>query len=50
MLADATLADAVRTGWLTPARSPGSVPPRGGPPEATLSALLSELEGDRCDR
>lgn len=48
--ADAILADAVRKGWLTPALSPGSEPPRGGPPEATLSVLLSELEGDRSDR
>ena len=50
ILADAMLADAVRKGWLTPALSPGSEPPRGGPPETTLSALLSELEGDRSDR
>ena len=50
ILADAMLADAVRKGWLTPALSPGSEPPRGGPPEATLAALLSELEGDRSDR
>ena len=50
ILADAMLADAVRNGWLTPALSPGSEPPRGGPPETTLSVLLSELEGDRSDR
>ena len=50
VLADAMLADAVRKGWLTPALSPGSEPPRGGPPEASLSVLLSELEGDRSDR
>ena len=50
ILADAMLADAVRKGWLTPALSPGSEPPRGGPPEAVLSVLLSELEGDRNDR
>ena len=50
ILADAMLADAVRKGWLTPALSTGSEPPRGGPPEAPLSVLLSELEGDRSDR
>ena len=47
VLADAMLADAVRKGWLTPALSPGSEPPRGGPPEAALSVLLGELAGDR---
>ncbi len=50
VLADAMLADAVRKGWLTPALAPGSEPPRGGPPVATLPELLSELEGDRSDR
>lgn len=35
---------------LTPAPSPGSEPPRGGPPETALSVLLGELEGDRSDR
>lgn len=50
ILADAMLADAVRKGWLTPALSPGSEPSRGGPPEAGLSGLLGELEGDRSDR
>ena len=44
---DAMLADAVQEGWLTPASSPGSEPPRGGPPVATLSQLLEELDGDR---
>lgn len=47
ILADALLAEAVRKGWLTPALSPGSEPPRGGPPETSLSVLLSELESDR---
>ena len=47
--ADAMLADAVREGWLVPALSPGTEPPRGGPPEASLSALLSELKGDRSN-
>lgn len=44
---DAMLADAVQEGWLTPASSPGSEPPRGGPPVATLSELLEELDEDR---
>ncbi len=50
ILADALLADAVRKGWLTPALSPGSEPPRGGPAECALSELLGELESDRSDR
>lgn len=50
ILADAMLADAVRKGWLTPALSPGSEPPRGGTPKTALSGLLDELEADRSDR
>lgn len=50
VLADAMLADAVRKGWLTPALSPGSEPPRGGPPVATLAELLRELDDLRSDR
>ena len=50
VLADAMLADAVRKGWLTPALAPGSEPPRGGPPVATLSELLRELDEHRSDR
>ena len=50
VLADAMLADGVRKGWLTPALSPGSEPPQGGPPVATLSELMRELEDDRSDR
>ncbi|MXW67052.1 MAG: prevent-host-death protein [Gemmatimonadales bacterium] len=49
-LADAMLADAVRRGWITPALSPGTEPPRGGPAAGKLSELLSELECDRSDR
>ena len=48
--ADAMLADGVREGWLTPALAPGTEPPRGGPPVATLPELLGELECDRSDR
>ena len=47
---NAKLGDEVRKGWITPAVSPGSKPPRGGPPVATLAELLHELEGDRADR
>ena len=46
----AALETAAGRGWLTPALSPGSEPPRGGQPEATLSELLVELEDDRSDR
>lgn len=48
--ADAMLADGVREGWLTPALAPGTEPPRGGAPVATLSELLSEPECNRSDR
>ncbi|MEO8436851.1 MAG: type II toxin-antitoxin system Phd/YefM family antitoxin [Chloroflexota bacterium] len=46
---DAMLADAVRSGWLTPAlgASDGSVPHR---PIAPLDLLLTELARDRADR
>lgn len=50
VLADAMLADAVRKGWLTPALSPGSEPPRGGSPVATLAELMRELDDHRRDR
>ena len=48
--ADAMFADAVRKGWLTPALSPGSEPPRGGPPVTTLRELLRDLDDARSDR
>jgi antitoxin (DNA-binding transcriptional repressor) of toxin-antitoxin stability system len=46
LLADATLAEAVRKGWITPPAMPGS----GAPPRlvvAPLRELLHELELDR---
>ena len=50
VLADTTLAEAARKGWITPARSPGPEPPPGGPPVTTLDQLLQALEADRADR
>jgi antitoxin (DNA-binding transcriptional repressor) of toxin-antitoxin stability system len=48
-LADATLAEAVRQGWLTPpALAASGIPPRL--PVATLAELLAELEADRNAR
>jgi antitoxin (DNA-binding transcriptional repressor) of toxin-antitoxin stability system len=49
LLADALLADLVRTGWLVPPLSrDGLAPPRS--PIAKADELLSELGGDRGDR
>ena len=49
ILADALLADAVRSGWLRPPSfSRGHVPPRM--PIAPLEELLSELRAGREDR
>ena len=46
LLADATLAEAVRQGWLTPpALSGAGVPPRL--PVAKTAELLAELDADR---
>jgi antitoxin (DNA-binding transcriptional repressor) of toxin-antitoxin stability system len=48
LLADATLADAVRRGWIMPApMGPGTPPPRV--PIMKLGDLLRELEADRAD-
>ena len=49
ILSDALLAEAVRSGWLTPPALPGEGPP---PRVACTSAdeILAELEGDRADR
>ena len=50
MLADAMLAEAVRSGWLTPpVSSCETVPPRPEP-VAPLHELLAELQADRDDR
>ncbi len=48
--ADATLADLVRAGWLTPALSSGPEPPRRGPADPPLAVLLREFDEDRSDR
>jgi antitoxin (DNA-binding transcriptional repressor) of toxin-antitoxin stability system len=49
VLADAMLAEAVRNGWLSPARlRPGTPPPRA--PVAKLEAVLRDLARDRADR
>lgn len=45
---DAVIADIVRRGWMTPAATPGGVPPRK--PVVPIAALLSELAEDRVDR
>lgn len=47
-ISDAMLADAVRTGLVTPPFRHG--PPPVTPPVAPLSAILAELAGDRDDR
>jgi antitoxin (DNA-binding transcriptional repressor) of toxin-antitoxin stability system len=49
ILADALLAEAVRSGWLKPPLVPGSGPPPSAP-VARLSELLEELAADRGDR
>lgn len=49
MVADARLADLVRTGVLTPALRPPGPPPKP-PPVTTLAGLLGELAADRDDR
>jgi len=49
LLADATLADAVRKGWMTPPALPADEPPPRLP-VAHLDDLLRELELDRAER
>ncbi|HEY1246712.1 MAG TPA: prevent-host-death protein [Hyphomicrobiaceae bacterium] len=49
LLADALLAEAVRSGWLTPPALPGgTAPPRK--PVTTFRTLMHELQRDREDR
>jgi prevent-host-death family protein len=43
-------AEAVRKGWITPARIRGQGPPPRGKPVMTLQELLQELDRDREDR
>ncbi len=49
-LADALLAEAVRSGWLTPPVLPATGEPPASRPVAPLSDLLGELNNDRSDR
>lgn len=49
VLGDARLAEAVRSGWLTPPLLPSSDPPPRAP-VAPLAELLAELDKDRSDR
>ena len=50
VLADAFLADAVRSGVLTPAPLAASGPPPAPAPVATLDEVLAELDESRRDR
>jgi hypothetical protein len=49
MVADALLADAVRSGLLTPALLPPGAPPEA-PRVAPLREILAELDVDRSER
>ena len=50
VLADAFLAEAVRSGVLTPPAMAGSGPPPKPPPVTTLNEVLAELDESRRDR
>ncbi len=50
ILADAFLAEAVRSGVLTPPRLTVSGPPPKPPPVATLDEILADLDESRRDR
>ncbi len=50
VLADAFLAEAVRSGVLTPPTLTGSGPPPRPPPVASLDEVLAELDVSRHDR
>ena len=49
VLADAVLAEAVRSGVLTPPTFVGSEPPQVPPPVASLEEILGELDESRRD-
>ncbi|HEY3355868.1 MAG TPA: prevent-host-death protein [Polyangia bacterium] len=48
-VADAVLADAIRSGLVSPAVSPPGRPP-AAPPVASLAEILRGLDADRADR
>ncbi len=50
VLADAFLAEAVRSGVLTPPTLSGSGPPPKPPPIATLDEIMADLDESRRDR
>ena len=50
ILADAFLAEAVRSGVLTPPRLTASAPPLKPAPVATLDEMLADLDESRQDR
>ena len=50
ILADAFLAEAVRSGWLTPPALAAPGEPPTPPPVAPLDEILRELDEDRRDR
>ncbi len=50
ILADAFLAEAVRSGWLTPPALPATREPQPATPVARLTEILDELDADRSDR
>lgn len=50
LLADALLAEAVRSGWLIPPALPATGEPPPTTPVATLSEILGELDKDRSER
>ena len=49
-LADAFLAEAVRSSWLTPPALPATGEPQSAAPIARLSEILDELDANRSDR
>ncbi len=50
MLADAFLAEAVRSGWLSPPALSAPGEPAAAPPVAPLDEILRDLDEDRRDR
>lgn len=50
VLADAFLAEAVRSGWLTPPALSATDEPQSAVPVARLGEILDELDADRSER